>query len=307
MNRIIGMVGALVVALLLMVPVALAADPGTRNDHMLVSVGGNLTLAPDESAGTLLVVRGSATVEGRVENLVVVDAQVTTRGATIGNAVLVSGTLDLGSGSVVAHDVQTIGGTVNQAADAQVVGKVGSLESDWLGVGAAFTALWAVFYFGFILAAIAFALLAAGLGARQVRAAGDLISNEPGLAIVSAIVGLVVIPTLAVLAVITVVGAPFGLAIMLGVFPILVFTGYIVTAIWIGDRIIERTSSWPVRERPYLAAVIGIAILSVVGIIPFVGALIGLIGFGAVILLIWRTLAGRSALPATAVAATQPG
>ena len=187
------------------------------------------------------------------------------------------------------------------------MGEVGGFDTDWLAVGTALTAVWAVFYFGFILAAVGFALLAAGLGARQVRAAGDLISKEPGLTILSAIVGVILIPTLAVLAVITIVGAPFGLAILLGVFPVLLFTGYIVTAIWIGDRIIERTSSRPVRERPYFAAVIGMAILSVAVIIPIIGGLIGLVGFGAVVLLIWRTLIGRSTVSATAVAATQPG
>jgi hypothetical protein len=218
-----------------------------------------------------------------------------------------SGTLDLGSGTVVTNDVQSVGGTVNQAPDAQVGGSIRGLDTDWLAVGTALTAVWVVFYLGFILAAVAFALLAAGLASRQARAAGDLISHEPGLVILDAILGVIVLPTLAVLAMVTIVGAPFGLALLLGVFPILLFSGYIVLAIWIGDRIIERTSAQPVRELPYLAAVVGMAILSFAGIIPVIGGLIGLVGFGAVILLIWRTLRGRPSVAAPAVAATQPG
>jgi hypothetical protein len=48
-----------------------------------------------------------------------------------------------------------------------------------------------------------------------------------------------------------------------------------------------------VRERPYLAAVIGLLVLQALGLVPVLGivsALASLFGFGAVVLLAWRTL-----------------
>jgi len=47
------------------------------------------------------------------------------------------------------------------------------------------------------------------------------------------------------------------------------------------------------RERPYLAAVIGLLILQALSLVPVLGivsALASLFGFGAVVLLAWRTL-----------------
>ena len=60
-----------------------------------------------------------------------------------------------------------------------------------------------------------------------------------------------------------------------------------------------------VRERPYLAAVVGILVLQVLTIVPFVTGIASLFGFGAVLLLAWRTFhqgnVGQAALshPAT--------
>ena len=309
MNRLIGIAGALVVALLLLVPIALAAEPELATEHSLMTVGGDMTLASGDLVKNLVVVAGKATVEGAVDSLVIIDGDVVTKGATIGHVVAFSGTLELGSGTTVAKDVQVFGATVTTAPDATVGGTVGSFTTDWLAVGAALTVTWIVIYLGFVFTAMAFGLVLAGLAARQVRAAEDLISEQPGPVILSGILGLIVIPTVGVLAAITVIGAPFGIAILLGVFPVLLFVGYIVMGIWIGDRLRQRSSSEERRERPYVSALVGMAILAVIGIIPFLGGIVGLIGFGAVILLMWRTFTGRSALPTATIPAPahQPG
>ena len=47
-----------------------------------------------------------------------------------------------------------------------------------------------------------------------------------------------------------------------------------------------------VRERPYLAAVVGFVVLQVLGIVPFVAAIASLFGFGAVMLIAWRSFRG---------------
>jgi hypothetical protein len=59
--------------------------------------------------------------------------------------------------------------------------------------------------------------------------------------------------------------------------------------------ILAQTSPGVVRERPYLAALLGLAVLAVIGIIPVVGGIVIFVGFGAVVLLMWRTLRGPAA------------
>jgi len=79
-----------------------------------------------------------------------------------------------------------------------------------------------------------------------------------------------------------------------------------VAGIWIGEWLLYRgTSERP--ERPYLAAVLGLVVLQVVSLIPFVGAIASLFGFGAVLLLAWRVFRQPSQpRPLTTPPATQP-
>ena len=56
-----------------------------------------------------------------------------------------------------------------------------------------------------------------------------------------------------------------------------------------------------------MAAVVGLIVLPVISIVPFVGAVASLFGFGAVLLLAWRTFRQPSAArPVTSPPATQP-
>ena len=81
---------------------------------------------------------------------------------------------------------------------------------------------------------------------------------------------------------VTIVGAPIGLGALLLVLPALAFLGWIVAAIWIGDWILGR-SGGPRAERPYAAAVVGVLVLALAGIVPFVSAIATLFGFGALL------------------------
>ena len=119
--------------------------------------------------------------------------------------------------------------------------------------------------------------------------------------------GLFVIPIVAILAMITVIGAPLGLAILLMVWPAAAFAGYLIAAIWIGDFLLSRRGDAAQAQRPYLAATIGIVVLWIVSFVPFVGAIASLFGFGAVLLMAWRTFRQPTTTqPAVTPPATQP-
>ena len=66
--------------------------------------------------------------------------------------------------------------------------------------------------------------------------------TEPVLTLLVGLAGLVVIPLVAILAMITVVGAPLGLAILFVVWPAAAFAGYLVAGIWIGEWLLGRDS-----------------------------------------------------------------
>lgn len=138
-------------------------------------------------------------------------------------------------------------------------------------------------------------LLVAGLALRQVRAAEQLMRDRPLPVIAAGAIGIVAPVFLAIALGVTIVGAPLAMALVFGLWPLAAFAGYLVAGIAIGEWILGRTGSGAERERPYLASVIGILVLEVLTVVPFIGAIATFYGFGAVILLAWRILRSDSA------------
>ena len=104
---------------------------------------------------------------------------------------------------------------------------------------------------------------------------------------------MVLIPLAAFLLIATLIGAALGVGILIALWPLVAFVGYLVAGIWIGDWVLQQRRPAVSRERPYLAAVIGLLILQALSLVPVLGivsALVSLFGFGAVVLLGWRTL-----------------
>ena len=189
---------------------------------------------------------------------------------------------------------------------ATIGGSMASLDQDLIAAGAALVPAIGLFLLGLVLVTIVAGLALAALGARQVRTAETLISREPGQTLLVGLAGLVIVPVIAILAMITIVGAPLGLAILLVAWPAAAYAGYLVAGIWIGEWLIDRDSPKR-RERPYLAAVVGLITLQILSIIPFLGAIASLFGFGAVLLMAWRTFRQPSAAqPLVSPPATQP-
>ena len=289
MTRILLILAAVAVLLGLAAPVALAAEPDQNNRSFVLSVDRDVDVPAGDHVDTLVVVRADATVEGSVDSIVVVDGTATLTAATAGSVVVMNGTADLQAGSQVTGDVRTYDGTVNRAADAVVTGSVRSFEANVAAFALLLIPLILVLFVGIGVAAIVVALLVAAFGARQVRHAESLISNETGTVLVAGLIGSFVLPLLAVLVTITIVGAPIGLGALLIVLPALAFLGWIVAAIWVGDWILGR-SGGPRAERPYAAAVVGVIVLALAGIVPFVSAIATLFGFGALLVIAWRIL-----------------
>jgi hypothetical protein len=289
MKRLLVAGASLLLLFLFLVPTAIAVGPELpHNGRVLVSTEGDITLPAGEHADAVVVVNGTATIAGEVNTIVVVDGSIVLSGTTE-TIVAVRSPVSLGPDSVVTRDVMKLDSLVTKTGNAEIQGAIRDIGTEVAGVGFFLGPVLIVLYVGFALAAIAAALLLAALAARQVRAAEEIISREPVVAFVTGLVGAIA-PALLVLGLfITVVGVPLAFGILFGLWPAVAFVGYLVAGIWVGDWILRRTSPGPTRERPYLAAVIGVIVLQVLGIWPFVTMIASLFGYGAILLLAWRT------------------
>jgi hypothetical protein len=296
MRRVIVFLAAAVLALGLAAPAVLAAQP--TFDHTgtaLMAFNGDVTVPAGDVADAVFVTGGTATIHGKVETVVVLDGSAVLQGATVHSVVVTGGSVNVDNTSTVTGDIRTLGATATIDPAATVGGSVSSLETDLVAAGVWLAPMIILFMLGLALVTIVSGLALAALAARQVRSAETLMDSEPVLTFVVGVAGLVVIPVVAILAMITVVGAPLGLAILLVVWPAAAVAGYLVAGIWIGEWLLERVGSRERPTRPDLAAVVGLIVLPVISIVPFVGAVASLFGFGAVLLLAWRTFRQPSA------------
>ena len=277
---------------------ALAADGELpHTGRVLFVAGGDIEVPANEQADAVIVINGDANIEGTVNSLVVVDGTATVTGATVEGIAIINGTLELGAGTTVLGDIGQLNSEVTQAEEVEVGGTVNDLTGSVAGfgvfVGFAALAIWV----GVGIATLIVGLLMAGLAARQTRAATSLIRREPGRTFLVGLLAVIVPPILAVLAMLTIVGIPAGLGLLIVVWPLVAFVGYVVAAIWLGEWLVERRDGAVAAERPYAAATVGLLVAFVIGLVPLVSAVLSIFGLGAVVLAAWRTLRGTPIEP----------
>jgi hypothetical protein len=295
MRRLFAVAASVAILLALLAPAALAAEPAPAEGSVIISVNGSLDVPADQHLDAVVVIDGTARIGGKVDTVVVAGGSATLTGATVGTVVVLDGSAELGAGTIVTGDVRTLRGTVTQASGAVVQGSVTALDTDLAAFAVLMIPVFIVLFLGLGIAGIAAALMVAAFGARQVRDVEALISGRPGHVLVAGIAGSVLLPLLAILLLVTVIGAPVGFALLFVVLPALAFLGWLVAAIWIGDWLVAGTRGSREPGHPYLAAVIGVIVLALVGMVPFVTAIATLFGFGALLLAAWRILRPETA------------
>lgn len=308
MTRLVRLAAGLLLALLVLAPAALAATPDTAHSgRILIATDGDITVPAGDRADLVVVVNGTATIDGIVHTVVVVDGSAVLTGAKVETLVAIRGPVMLGPGTVIGSDLYKLDALVTKSGDGDVRGSIRDIGTQLTGVGFVLAPLFLALFAGFVIAGLAFGLLVAALGARQVRAAELLMTRNP---VQTFVVGLAatILPVLLIGGLfITVVGIPLALGLLFVVWPLAAFLGYIVAGIWIGDWVLERSTPGRVRERPYLATVVGLIVLAVLGVWPFLSMVASLFGYGAVVTLAWRTFhpaqpAGEAAHGGTAAA-----
>jgi hypothetical protein len=305
MKRMAALFGVILVLAAMAAPAVLAADENLpHTGRVLMAFNGDIAVPAGEQADVVFVVTGDADIAGTVNTLTVIDGTATVHGATVDNIVVISGTLALEEGTRVLGNVRSIESTVTQAADVTIAGDVKGIDAELIALGAFLGPAMLMFAIGLFLASLAAGLLLAAVGSRQVRASERLIAEQPLQVFGVGLLGAIGIPILAIVAIVTIVGAPLGLGILLGLLPLLAFVGFLVAAIYVGEELLG-TRKEPAAARPYRGALLGIVVLQALGIVPVVGGLVtgiaSLFGFGAILLLAWRILrssgTGETAAP----------
>jgi hypothetical protein len=277
-------------------PASGVASP-LRHERVVIVSGADMTLAADQSVDLFIIYGGTARIEGQASSIMVVNGTANLVGAHADGVVAIRSQVTIDPASTVSGDIRTVESEVLGATATTVTGTVHDFGVEMLLSWRNLAPILALIYVAFAVSVLMAGVVVAGLAGRQVRAAGALIANEPALVLGAGVVGLVVLVMVGILAMITIVGIPFAVGLLGVVLPGLFVIGYIVTGIWFGEQVLQRSS--PVtRDRPYLAAVIGLTIVGLVSFLPPIGGLISFVGFGAVMLLSWRVLRGaRGAAP----------
>ncbi len=289
-------------AFLLLVIVAAAvalgapATASAAKDQVVVT--GSVVVGPQQTAGDVVILDGPVTILGRVKgNVVAVNGRVRILGGTVtGDVVNVTDRTVLTAGARVGGDLNYGDEKPSVARGAVVGGEIKKFDAGdaFPFSGFAFTLLvWlAVSISSLILGLVLLAF------APRAADAAYLVSQEALWPAVGWGVLLVFgLPVLAVIALVTLVGIPLGVGLLLALVP-LYSVGYVTGAWLFGRRIIKPPTS------RFLAFLVGWGILRVLALIPVLGGLVWLVvtvfGLGALIVAAWRARRPHEAAPSAA-------
>jgi cytoskeletal protein CcmA (bactofilin family) len=282
---------AAIVALLIFVVGAGSASAAT--DHVVIT--GGAVVPAGQTAGDVVVIDGTVRIAGRATGDVVsVSGPVRVTGSVDGDLIAVSDRAFLGPSARVGGDVRYGDERPVLARGAVVGGEVSNEDwadaaSGWGWVSA--IGWWLAVSVSTLIVGVLLVILAPAALYAVERAARERLGASVAWGIAIAIG----VPLLAVLALVTLVGIPFGVALLLAAIPILLLA-YVTSAWLLGRRVLRNRSS-----SPWAALLVGWGILRLLALIPVAGALVGLaatvVGLGALAVALWR--AGRPGTPAT--------
>jgi hypothetical protein len=240
------------------------AQNGGGGENELVVLTGRVQVSEDETVGGVVIFDGPARVDGVVEgDVVAFNGRITVTGTVEGDVVAFNGRAVVEQGAQIGGDVESrTRALVSPGADVQ--GEVGGLDFRFVddAIAAARFGVWLAISVSALLLALVFVLLFPR-GADSVALAGV---SRTGASIGWGVALFFGIPIVSVLLLVTLVGIPLGIGLLLAIAP-LYSLGYTIAAYFLGRRIVG-----PPRSR-VLAALAGVAILRAVALVPILGGL----------------------------------
>jgi hypothetical protein len=253
-------------------------------------VDGDATVDEGSRVDTLVVIDGNARVDGEVEDfLMIISGTAEISGRVAGDVVAIDSDVSMAEGSVVEGDMALIDSSLSRPEGAEVLGEI---SDDWE------PRLWMWFVLNlFLWLGMTILVLVAGLALvavapRQAERAAGLMFDAPWWSALAALIAWVAVPVVAVIAIVTLVGIPVGLWLLLFVLPMIALLGYLIGGLRLGKLILSAFGDNAPRNL-YLAALMGIGLLQLMLLIPFLGGIVVTLlafwGSGALALLAWRS------------------
>jgi cytoskeletal protein CcmA (bactofilin family) len=263
--------------------VAQGADDSSTGDRVVIT--GPVTIDRGETADDVVVIDGDVSVAGRVRgDLIVVSGNLRISGTVDGDVAAIAERATLAPGARVGGDLIYGDERPLVPAGATVEGDIDRVNVDEITDAGGFIGA-AALWIAVSVSALILGLLLLWLAPRALEAAFAAASSSIGAAIGWGLLLFFGLPILAVIALVTLVGIPLGVALLLALLPLYAI-GYTTSAWLLGRRLVG-----PPRGR-VLAFLAGLAILRVLAIIPIVGGIVWfaatVVGLGALLVATWR-------------------
>jgi hypothetical protein len=269
----------------------------------LFAAGGNIALGKDSriaKAATLYA--GNVTADGRIDGPLKVEAQkVTLNGEVNGDAILYAEEIELGSMARIVGTLHysqyadlkksegaTVNGAITREQPEITVRKGNSATREWHRGMQSTNMMWvsSIFTFAALLACAAVLLL---VFPRFLDQASSTVQTSPLQAAALGFSSLLLVPMLAVMLFITILGIPLGIVVLM-LFPALLLLGYVVGVQFIARRgeivILKNRSSSFATSIGFFA--LALLLIMLIARLPFMGSsiliVITIIGTGACIL-----------------------
>jgi hypothetical protein len=284
---------ALLIALLVL---GVGAAPATADDDDKVVITGGILVPPGQTVGDVIVIDGTVRIAGHATgDVVAVSGPVRIFGRVDGDVAAVSDRAFLAPTAQVGGDLLYGDEAPTVAPGARVGGSIEDKNwADTLSSPAWGFAGWFGWWLAVTVSTAVVGVLLLLLAPRMLAAAERGARGRMWPALGWGVLWAIALPIVALLALVTLVGIPFGVALLLALVPLLV-VAYMTFAWLLGRRIVKAPAS------PWLALLAGWGILRVLALIPVVGFLVGLVatvlGLGALVLALWRARRPETPVP----------
>jgi hypothetical protein len=290
-------IAGLLMSLALASPAAAQDEATEPDDDEQVVLTGGIVVPEGETVGTVVVFNGPVVIEGTVtESVVVFNGRTEISGTVQEDVVVFNGRVFIRSGAEVGGDVSS-----QQDPEIEDGARVrGSLQNianrfEWENLGFAGRIAW---WIGYSVSTLILGLLLLLLAPRLDPAIVDVVRTRMGAGFGYGAAAFFLIPIVAVILLVTIVGIPLGIFVLLGL--ALIYTvGYIVGALALGRLLIKPPTSG------LLAFLAGLGVLRLAALIPVVGGLVWIVtaifGLGALVV-----AARRPAAPVFVETSTVP-
>ena len=291
---------ALIIVLLFPPPTS-ARDIGADDE---VVITGTVRIPRGEHADRILIADGRVEIEGTVDGVVIAlnaPVRIGRHAEVDGDVIAFSQPITLEPGAQVNNDLVYLDDKPAVPRGAVVFGEVRRIGAGDLSLPFGAFIVHAAIWFAFTLSSLALGLALLWLAPGVAHAAFAAARERAGSVIAWGIGLFIGLPVVAIAALLTLVGIPLGVTLLLALFPFYAL-GYVATAYVLGRAILRDDRG---RFAAFLA---GWGILRAVAFIPGIGALAWLcataFGLGALTVALWRsrgpaTPVGRAGAEAT--------